>query len=358
MKENEIKELLGNLQPVSALKEAFIQECKNAKPRISTGFLSVDKALNGGLANELYVICGDTSTGKSTLMMSIAQNVAKQGIKVLYFTLEMGANEHIARGISSISFTQHFVNESNKELTAGNILYHTYDEAINAFTKIPFSAYSNYTEDYFKTYGDTLYLIEARLQGLSAKDIASICALYKENNPNEQLVVFVDYLQILRADSDDRSQSDRKTKNDVAARTLKVLASQIGMPVITCSSVPNNARGKKMSIASPKESGDIAYTGGVLIGWDWVGVTDTDKEEDIALEKAACHKRGYRRMLFNITKYRNAQRDNEVHLAYYPAYNLLVDEYDWHYGPVDNNPFKNWNKPLDEDDDKSKRRKM
>ena len=81
------------------------------------------------------------------------------------------------------------------------------------------------------------------------------------------LLVFVDYLQILSADSSDSSQNDRKTKTDVAVTTLKRLASQIGMPVFTVSSVGRDKYNQKATTAAFKESGDTEYTGGVLIGW-------------------------------------------------------------------------------------------
>lgn len=140
------------------------------------------------------------------------------------------------------------------------------------------------------------------------------------------VVVFIDYLQLLKADPKDPSQTDRKTKIDRSAVILKTLASQIGMPVVTISSISRNNYNEKINTSSFKESGDLEYTGGVLLGWDWCGVTDVNRNniEEITSEKVSCKQRGYRRMRLSLLKYRNAEKDNEVLLRYYPAYNYFA----------------------------------
>ena len=100
----QIDELMKIVKPMSEYAPTFVAHCKECGPRISTGLLAFDKALNGGLANELYIMGAETSTGKSAFLMSIAQKVAEAGTDVLYFALEMGRDEFVARGISAISF--------------------------------------------------------------------------------------------------------------------------------------------------------------------------------------------------------------------------------------------------------------
>ena len=202
----------------------------------------------------------------------LAQKIAESGVDVLYFALEMGRDEFVARGISSLSF-QHNRDSKNKQLTAANILYWTYDELLGDFTKLAYSQYEQYSEEYFSKYGSHLHIIESGLDGLTVKDIANLAAVFKKRKSNS-VVVFVDYLQIIKADPEDRSQSDRKTKMDVVVTTLKTLASQIGMPVVTVSSISRANYSGTIGTSAFKESGDTEYTGGVLIGWNWSGVTD------------------------------------------------------------------------------------
>ena len=54
-----------------------------ASQRISTGFPVLDRSLNGGLSNGLYVLGAVPGLGKSTLALQIAYNLSSQGIPVL-----------------------------------------------------------------------------------------------------------------------------------------------------------------------------------------------------------------------------------------------------------------------------------
>ena len=96
--------VVGALKPMKDYETPFVEECMENRQRISTGILALDIALNGGLSNELYIMGAETSTGKSAFIMSMAQHIAMEGTNVLYFSLEMGRSEFIARGISAISY--------------------------------------------------------------------------------------------------------------------------------------------------------------------------------------------------------------------------------------------------------------
>jgi DNA repair protein RadA/Sms len=62
--------------------------------RISTGIDEVDKVLGGGMvAGSTIVISGPPGTGKSTLLVTIADRVAKGGKKVLYTSGEQSADD-------------------------------------------------------------------------------------------------------------------------------------------------------------------------------------------------------------------------------------------------------------------------
>ncbi len=62
--------------------------------RISTGILEVDKVLGGGMvAGSTIVISGPPGTGKSTLLVTIADHVAKNKKKVLYTSGEQSADD-------------------------------------------------------------------------------------------------------------------------------------------------------------------------------------------------------------------------------------------------------------------------
>ena len=319
------KSLIDSIAPIGEYSNTFRENRKNDTTRLSTGTDSLDIALNGGLANELYILASETSTGKSAYMMSMAQKLAENGTIVLYYALEMGRDELVARGISTISHIHHLADKNAKQFTTGDILYWQYDSTIKVFTKLPYEAYEPYTAEYFTKYGENLYIIESTLDGLTIGQIAGASAVLKEQHPDKPIVVFVDYMQLTKGDPDDRSQSDRKGKIDAIVTTLKVLASQVGMPVLTMSSVARTSYGSKIGTDSFKESGDTEYTGGVLFGWNWVGVTDAKKVEDQDKEKARCEKRGFRIIMLDIMKYRNGARNMAIYYKYYPAYNYFKE---------------------------------
>lgn len=327
--DEKLKNVIDNMHPIGFYSQQFGNVDAHTFPRISTGYKQFDIALNGGLANELYIMAAETSTGKSAIAMDIAQNISASGINVLYFSMEMGKNEFIARGISNISYEHNMAsNGHEKEFTTGNILYYDYDYSVNSFLKIPYQQYSSYTDEYTQRYGEHLYIIEAGFDGLTAKDIANMAYRFKTST-GLPVVVFVDYLQILRDDS-----NDRKTKMDNIVTTLKSLASQIGMPVFALSSIGRQNYNGKINTASFKESGDTEYTGGVLIGWNWLGVTDTNDKSTINIEKKRCNRMGYRRMQLEILKFRNSKRDYSVNFKYFPAYNHFEEQ----VGPWDDLP--------------------
>lgn len=313
------------IHPVSDYAKSFEQNCTQDPVRISTGYESLDIALNGGVTNELYIIAAETSTGKSALTMSMAQHIAACGTYVLYFALEMSQDEFIARGISSLSYQAFCSGQSTCCYTSADILYHSYDPATQQFSKVPFNEYKPFYDQYFQLYGEHLYIIESGMDGWIARDIANAVVLWKRDHPDTPVVVFIDYLQNIKADPSDRSQQDRKTKTDVCVNTLKTLSSQVGVPVITISSVSRSNYHGRIGTSCFKESGDTEYTAGILLGWNWLGITDSSYEDDIIKEKRQCAERGYRRMELDILKYRNAQRDQSVYLYYYPAYNYFVE---------------------------------
>lgn len=64
---------------------------------ISTGFPSLDSLTLGLLGGELIIVAGPTSRGKTLLSMNIANNITKNGGRVLFVTLEMTHAELTSR---------------------------------------------------------------------------------------------------------------------------------------------------------------------------------------------------------------------------------------------------------------------
>lgn len=325
MTKNQIENIVAAHKSVAEYEGNFDAHCTEDRPRLGTGYLPLDMALNGGLSNELYILGAETSTGKSAFMMSIAENIVAAGTAdVLYFALEMGTDEFIARGISRCSFEAWQKDHNATKFVASEILNWTYDNISEEFTRIAPERYAPYKAAYFKG-KEHLHIFESGIDSWTVRDIANVATTWKTTHPDRQVVVFIDYLQLISSDPAKHIQ-DRKSKTDDAVFKLKCLASQIGMPVFTASSINRSSYKGLVTANAFKESGDIEYTGGILIGWNWLGVTNSSDDVAREEEKKKCMARGYREMVLEVLKSRNSAIGNKVTFYYYPGYNYFATE--------------------------------
>lgn len=85
--------------------DAFLQEFLANRdagtiPGKSTGVPEIDHISGGMRPGELWVVCGQTSRGKSVLMLQMAAEVIMDGGMVAIFSLEMSKEEIVARMVS------------------------------------------------------------------------------------------------------------------------------------------------------------------------------------------------------------------------------------------------------------------
>lgn len=107
---------LGNAssdnRPVSVGKAAqsFLAEYDEYGSRsISTGIYRLDQAMGQLVPQDLVVLAGRPSMGKTAVAVEIAKNVAEQGHGVLIFSFEMGAQSLSLRVMSSVWRHKHRV---------------------------------------------------------------------------------------------------------------------------------------------------------------------------------------------------------------------------------------------------------
>jgi len=341
-----------HILPVKDFAESFQAHREKYTKNLRTGFLNLDKTLGGGFTNELYTLTAETSTGKSAIASVIAQNIAQAGTPVLYYALEMSKDEFIARGASAISKEMSeaaaVFGGDAQAIKYGEILNETFDERTGKFYKRPYSQYAKYVAEYMRRYGDNLYFIEGGINGRTARSIADDVRKFKQEHSAGRVCVVVDYMQLLTADPDDREQRDPMTKMSAAVKTLKALASQEGAAVLALSSMANDKTGQRVDVMSGKYSGDIGFTAGVALGWNWDGVTNVradDKDAETGrplrdLNKERDRARGFRVMLLDVLKNRSNDRDTTTRLQYYPAFNYIIENTD--AGAI------GWNDPISE----------
>ena len=85
--------------------EKYINESKDDKNRISTGFREIDENIGGGIPSKgkfIGVVAAPTNMGKSIFLSNLAVNVIKQNKRVLLITLEMAETVYAARIYSAL----------------------------------------------------------------------------------------------------------------------------------------------------------------------------------------------------------------------------------------------------------------
>lgn len=280
---------------------------------IRTGFGNIDNILGGGLTNTLYVLGSETSTGKTAIMTTFAKNAAEQDVDVFYFALEMNKIELYARGIAAESYKNSLKDKKCHSYTIEDII----------FQKIDYSEYEIYNKSYFEKH-KTICIIDqdtaGSIGGYSAQDVYDTVKGYEYAHPDRRIMVVVDYLQYLKPEC--LSATDKQS-TDAAIRILKGLSST--MPVIAASSYSRKNYGGGSSTESYKESGNIEYTGGILIGWDWNGFTDVKSRQERKETEQLCNERGYREMTFSVLKNRNGKRGAHANLLYYPEFDYFEE---------------------------------
>ena len=102
-KEEELAAYEGRDRIVSSRELAKeLAETDDSVFKILTGVESLDRILGDGVeAGELIVVTGPTGEGKTTLLMTITQNMAKEAINSVWFTLEVTPRQFLQKLVKS-----------------------------------------------------------------------------------------------------------------------------------------------------------------------------------------------------------------------------------------------------------------
>jgi len=94
-----VEEVIDRVSKVPSMStEAKIEKIIDIKTeeeyRITTGLEELDRVLGGGLVKgSLVLVGGDPGIGKSTLLIQVANNISREGLKVLYVSAEESSRQ-------------------------------------------------------------------------------------------------------------------------------------------------------------------------------------------------------------------------------------------------------------------------
>ena len=189
-----------------------LEELYNRKQHITgvpTGFAELDYKTAGFHGSELILIAARPAMGKSAFALNIATNAAvKSGVPVAIFSLEMSKEQMVNRILCSEAMV-----DSNKVRT-GKLEEDDWTKLAGAIG--PLSEAEIYIDD---------------TPGISVMEIRAKCRKLKlEKNLG---MVVIDYLQLVQG-SNKRGGSREQEISEIS-RSLKILAKEIGVPVIALS---------------------------------------------------------------------------------------------------------------------------
>ncbi len=208
---------------------------------IPSGFIDLDRTLSGLNKSNLILVAARPGMGKTSFMLNVAQHIAvKQKIPVAFFTLEMTKEELTTKILSSIAMVE---NSKIKSGEIGDDEWGRLAEALGELSSAPI-----YIDD---------------TPNVTITDIRSKCKkLYLEKGIG---AVFIDYLQIMESSGKVES---RQNEISAISRSLKILAKELDVPVITGSQLNRNAdtrEGHRPMLADLRESGAIEQDADIVL---------------------------------------------------------------------------------------------
>jgi replicative DNA helicase len=231
-----------------------------------SGFTDLDNLTGGFQPGNLIVLAARPSMGKSSLATNIAENAAMgHGSPVALFSLEMSETELAHRFIASQAKV------SSDELRKGRVKGDRWPKVLKAVEKLAKAPL--YVDD-----SSDIGILEIRAKAR------------RLHSKHELGLIIVDYLQLLRPEG--RSDASRVEQVGQMSRGLKILARELGIPVIAVSQLSRAVESRNPPIpmlSDLRESGQVEQDADVVmfVYRDEYYNSDSDRlgEADIVLAK-------------------------------------------------------------------------
>ena len=239
------------------------------KPRgVKTGLKDLQAALNGLPNGELIIAAGRPSMGKTDVMLHLAKHAGWDNCIPIVFSLEMNAESLRDRLIASIG---------------------PYNRAKMRDT------YNDLSEEQKKTWMDTLgRTSKTDIQifdksGQTVPEMRMKIRKIKNENPDKQIVVFIDYLTLIKP-TDDHKGNMHLATSDIS-KGLKAIAKEFDCPVVSLAQLSRRVEqrpDKRPMLSDLRESGSIEEDADIVmfIYRDaYYSKDDSNKEMELIIAK-------------------------------------------------------------------------
>jgi replicative DNA helicase len=267
--------------PVEVVGDLFV--LKNAKEHISTGLKGIDEALEGGFSQGgLTTLGAMSSTGKTTLAVQIADNMAASGHPVLFVTIEQSADEIVSKSVSR--FVREIPRHNGGWLTISSDKMLSMKERARWLKEDPdkAEAFEIACERYGREVAPNLRIMEG-IEQPDTLGIRSAAEIMKEQDKEHRSpLVFIDYLQLIKSPDEHLSDKQAVDRNVI---DLRHMARDLKTCVVVISSLNRASYSCGVTLDSFKESGAIEYGSDVLMGLQPRGMRDRLKSLPEAKQK-------------------------------------------------------------------------
>ncbi|MBQ7673791.1 MAG: toprim domain-containing protein [Alphaproteobacteria bacterium] len=247
---------------------------KKVVKRFSTGFVSLDKVLDGGLGPFLYILGAKAAMGKTSLALQMADYIASSGNDVLYFAYEMSKELLVSKSLSRLMYV------ACRGDKCGHAYAHSFSDIYDH--KVRGAKAQEMLDIAYKTYhssiGKHMIIIDEQL------DINGICSAIQVHKENTGVspVIFIDYLQIVPP-SNPNIGSSKQAVDEIITRLSKI-ASYYNVPVVMISSYNRTMYSKREAdFGSFNQSSLIEYQAYCLMSFQLCGQGTDDFDEKKAL---------------------------------------------------------------------------
>lgn len=213
-------------RPMSEFLSLAVEQIKTKRQTdtefsgLSCAFNAIDGVVGGLKPNSSNILAARPAMGKTALALNIGINLAKQGKRVLFVTLEMSGVEIAERAIRSILNSQ------------GRI--ELIQQAADKIEKLPFEIVDRYS--------------------LNPLTLESLIAKKKAEHGGIDLII-VDYLQLMDAEG-----RDQHTKVSNISRSLKLIARKYDVVMLTLAQLSRaleSRQDKRPMLSDLRDSGSI-----------------------------------------------------------------------------------------------------
>jgi replicative DNA helicase len=257
--------------PLSDSLEAAIQEIEGAQKRggeltgVPTGFTDLDAYTHGLHAGQLIIVAARPAVGKSTFALDLARNAAvKHNQATIFFSLEMGRSDIAMRLMSAESSIY------LQSLRKGTVTDADWTRLAAVRGRI----------------NDAPLFIDDS-PNMSLVEIRAKCRRLAQQV--DLKLVVIDYIQLM---SSGKKVESRQQEVSEFSRALKLLAKELGLPVVALSQLnrqAEQAKDKKPELSHLRESGSLEQDADVVVLLHREGIYERDHpragEADLILAK-------------------------------------------------------------------------